>query len=60
MKTIVTSGILFFQIYNRKHFDSLHSSQEIEQVSETILEKGWVEGDPLILLVVDGFGLWGR
>ena len=28
-----------FQIDNGKHSDSLHTSQETEQVSETILEK---------------------
>ena len=28
-----------FQIDNGKHFDSLHASQETEQVSETILER---------------------
>ena len=36
-QTIVI-GFLF-QIDNGKHFDSLHASQETEQVSETILEK---------------------
>ena len=28
-----------FQVDNGKHFDTLHTSQETEQVSETILEK---------------------